>query len=62
MSNLQDLLFLSFQMPEMNTAAESEEGKQFGEVKTFLLQNCGLLMGYAIMLIFALYAGNISFE
>lgn len=49
-------------MPEMNTAAESEEGKQFGEVKTFLLQNCGLLMGYAIMLIFALYAGNISFE
>ncbi|CAG5120647.1 unnamed protein product [Candidula unifasciata] len=48
-------------MPEMNTAAESKEGKQFGEMKTFLLQNCGLATGYSIMLIFALYGGNISF-
>lgn len=48
-------------MPEMNTAAESPEGRQFGEVKTFLLQNVGLLTGYGIMLIMALYGGNIDF-
>ncbi|XP_013065775.1 metal cation symporter ZIP14-like [Biomphalaria glabrata] len=49
-------------MPEMNTAAETPEGKQFGEVRTFLLQNVGVLTGYGIMLIMALYGGNINFE
>ncbi|XP_005111604.1 metal cation symporter ZIP8 [Aplysia californica] len=49
-------------MPEMNTAAESVEGRQFGPMKTFILQNLGLLTGYAIMLLMALYAGEISFE
>ncbi|CAL1535971.1 unnamed protein product [Lymnaea stagnalis] len=48
-------------MPEMNTAAESPEGRQFGQVKTFLLQNVGLLTGYGIMLVMALYGGNIDF-
>ncbi|KAH9518798.1 hypothetical protein Btru_006301 [Bulinus truncatus] len=48
-------------MPEMNTAAESPEGKQFGEFNTFILQNFGILTGYGIMLVMALYSGNISF-
>ncbi|XP_059170868.1 metal cation symporter ZIP14-like [Physella acuta] len=49
-------------MPEMNTAAESEEGKKFGEMKTFMLQNAGLITGYLIMLILAIYGGSIEFE
>ncbi|ESO95508.1 hypothetical protein LOTGIDRAFT_160668 [Lottia gigantea] len=49
-------------MPEMNAAAESEEAKKYGNIKIFLLQNCGLFTGFAIMLIMALYGGDISFE
>lgn len=58
--NLNKLFFC--QMPEMNTAAESEEGKKFGEMKTFMLQNAGLITGYLIMLLLAIYAGSIDFE
>ena len=59
-----DLVYLSFyfQMPEMNTAAESPEGKAFGKTRMFLLQNFGLLSGFTIMLIMALYGGNIDFS
>ncbi|RUS69617.1 hypothetical protein EGW08_022621, partial [Elysia chlorotica] len=49
-------------MPEMNAAAESPEGKAFGEAKMFILQNVGLLAGFTIMLIMALYGGNIDFS
>ncbi|CAG5133672.1 unnamed protein product [Candidula unifasciata] len=49
-------------MPEMNTAAESDEGKAFGQKKTFLLQNLGLLTGYGVMLIFAYFGDGINFE
>ncbi|KAK3706690.1 hypothetical protein RRG08_019685 [Elysia crispata] len=49
-------------MPEMNTAAESPEGKAFGKTRMFLLQNFGLLSGFTIMLIMALYGGNIDFS
>ena len=31
-------------------------------VKTFLLQNLGLLTGYTIILFMALYGGSITFE
>ncbi|GFS01612.1 zinc transporter ZIP14 [Elysia marginata] len=49
-------------MPEMNLAAESAEGKAFGTTRLFLLQNVGLLAGFTIMLIMALYGGNIDFS
>lgn len=49
-------------MPEMNLAAESEEGKAFGKNKTFLLQNLGLLTGFGVMLIFAVFGEGIKIE
>ncbi|KAK6191111.1 hypothetical protein SNE40_002855 [Patella caerulea] len=49
-------------MPEMNSAAESVEAKRFGIFQIFLLQNAGLLSGFSIMLIMAIYGGDISFE
>ena len=49
------------QLPEMNSSAESADGKQFGEVKTFLVQNAGLLVGFGIMLLLAVYGGEINF-
>ena len=45
----------------MNSSAESADGKQFGEVKTFLVQNAGLLVGFGIMLLLAVYGGEINF-
>lgn len=50
-------------MPEMNSCAESEDNKkQIGEKFIYLLQNLGLLTGFGIMLLMAVYGGNISFE
>lgn len=50
-------------MPEMNSCAESEENKQhIGEKLIYLLQNLGLLTGFGIMLLMAVYGGNINFE
>ena len=50
-----------FQMPEMNSTGESEENKrQIGEKFIFFLQNMGLLTGFGIMLIMAVYGGNIN--
>lgn len=49
-------------MPEMNLAAEAPEGKAFGTTRLFLLQNLGLLAGFSIMLVMALYGGNIDFS
>ena len=46
----------------MNSSAESDDGKQFGEMKTFLLQNAGLLVGFGIMLLLAVYGGDIKFS
>jgi len=49
-------------MPEMNSAAESDEGRQLGSTRVFLIQNAGLLIGYGIMLVMAIYGGEIIFE
>ena len=50
------------QMPELNSAADSKDGKRFGMVKTFLLQNLGLITGYTIILFMARYGSTITFE
>ena len=50
-------------MPEMNSTGESEENKkQIGEKFIFFLQNMGLLTGFGIMLLMAVYGGNINLE
>jgi len=36
------------------------EGSVWKNIKTFALQNFGMLFGFAIMFILALYAGDIS--
>ena len=50
-------------MPEMNSCAESEENKkQMGEKFIYLLQNLGLLTGFGIMLLMAVYGDKINLE
>ncbi|XP_070200088.1 metal cation symporter ZIP14-like [Littorina saxatilis] len=49
-------------MPEMNSAADSEEGKRLGMMRTFLIQNVGLILGYTVILLMARFGGDISFE
>lgn len=49
------------QMPEMNTAGESEENKkQIGEGMIFFLQNLGLITGFVIMFVMAVYGGDLE--
>lgn len=50
-------------MPEMNSAAESEENKvTIGPLMIFILQNVGLLCGFGVILLMAVYGGEIDFE
>lgn len=50
-------------MPEMNSCAESEENRNaIGKKFIYFLQNLGLLTGFGIMLLMAVYGGNINFE
>lgn len=49
-------------MPEMNSEAESEENKKnIGSLQIFLLQNFGMGVGFSVILIMAVYGGNIEF-
>lgn len=49
-------------MPEMNSEAESEENKKnIGPLQIFLLQNFGMGVGFSVILIMAVYGGNIEF-
>ncbi|VDI00326.1 solute carrier family 39 (zinc transporter), member 14 [Mytilus galloprovincialis] len=57
-------LYLSLvdMMPEMNSEAESEENKKnIGPLQIFLLQNFGMGVGFSVILIMAVYGGNIEF-
>lgn len=48
-------------MPEMNTAGESEENKKLiGDTMIFVLQNLGLITGFAIMFIMAIFGGDLE--
>ncbi|XP_052065833.1 metal cation symporter ZIP14-like [Mytilus californianus] len=50
-------------MPEMNSAAESEENKKnIGSFQIFILQNVGLVLGFTVILIMSIYGGEINFE
>lgn len=50
-------------MPEMNSAAESEENKvNIGPLRIFIIQNVGLVCGFGVILIMAIYGGEINFE
>ncbi|XP_076471505.1 metal cation symporter ZIP14-like [Babylonia areolata] len=53
---------LADMLPEMNSAAESKDGQEFGEIKTFVVQNFGLLVGFGIILLLAVYGEKINFE
>lgn len=50
-------------MPEMNSAAECEEKiRTIGIFRIFILQNLGLICGFGILLLMAVYGGEIRFE
>ena len=49
-------------MPELNAATEDEENiRQIGKFKIFILQNIGILLGFGIILVMVVYAGDINF-
>ena len=60
-----DLLYLfsvhCFQLPEVNKASEDEEHQHLGVFRIYLIQNAGMLTGFGIMLLMALYGGEIKF-
>jgi hypothetical protein len=56
------MIVLSLQLPEVNHASE-EEIKLTGHTwRVFFLQNAGLLTGYGIMLILAIFNSQINFD
>ncbi|CAH1785941.1 unnamed protein product [Owenia fusiformis] len=48
-------------LPEISEQAEEEDSLR-EKIKIFIIQNVGILIGYGIMIIVALFAGDISFE
>ncbi|XP_046552426.1 metal cation symporter ZIP14-like [Haliotis rubra] len=51
---------LADMMPEMNSASEGEGSRRYGTSKIFILQNVGLMTGFGIMVILAIYGSKIS--
>jgi hypothetical protein len=48
-------------MPEMCAAGEQEENQELiGTWMIFVLQNLGMVMGFGIMLILAIYGGKLE--
>lgn len=54
--------FSPFQLPEMLHGDGDNEEHGFCPVGQFILQNLGLLFGFAIMLVIALYEDKIVFD
>lgn len=52
----------SFQLPEMLHGDGDHEEHGFCPVGQFILQNLGLLFGFALMLVIALYEDRIVFD
>ncbi|XP_074659805.1 metal cation symporter ZIP8-like isoform X2 [Tubulanus polymorphus] len=52
---------LADMMPEMNHAVETEKNRTTrAKLKTLLIQNLGLMTGYGVMLLMAIYGGEIE--
>ncbi|XP_071104814.1 metal cation symporter ZIP14-like [Haliotis cracherodii] len=51
---------LADMMPEMNSASEGEGSRRYGTGQIFFLQNLGLISGFGIMVILAIYGSEIS--
>lgn len=50
-------------MPEMNSAAENEDYKaMFGTAYIFVIQNVGMLFGFGVIFLMALYGTEIDLE
>ncbi|PAA76152.1 hypothetical protein BOX15_Mlig020549g2 [Macrostomum lignano] len=49
-------------MPEMNHALESDKAKGIGRLKIFLLQNFGLILGFAVTSLLGIYKEALHFE
>ncbi|KAH3888176.1 hypothetical protein DPMN_012205 [Dreissena polymorpha] len=47
-------------MPEMNAATEVEDNKNMNHFAIYILQNLGLLTGFALMVIMAIYGGSLE--
>lgn len=54
---------ISLQMPEMSAASELKENKELiGTGSIFLLQNLGILTGFGVILVLAVFGGHIEAE
>lgn len=47
-------------MPEMNDAAEVDENANLSASLIFFLQNIGMLSGFGLMLLMAIYGGSLE--
>ena len=47
-------------MPEMGNAADVEDNKKIGHTAIFILQNAGMVTGFGVMLLLAVYGGAIE--
>ncbi|XP_052280033.1 metal cation symporter ZIP14-like [Dreissena polymorpha] len=47
-------------LPEMNAATEVEDNKNMNHFTIYILQNLGLLTGFGLMLIMAIYGGSLE--
>lgn len=47
-------------MPEMNDAGEVEENQNLSAKLILFLQNIGMLTGFTLMLLMAVYGGNLE--
>lgn len=56
--------FFFLKLPEMNSAAKDEDRKssKLCNWRVFFLQNSGILIGYGLLLLMAVYGEQINFE
>ena len=54
------IMFLTVQFPEMNSIEAMSERSTKSEVIIFLIQNAGILSGFAIILLITMFAGDIN--
>lgn len=47
-------------MPEMGNATEVEENKRISHAVIYLLENFGMITGFGLMLLLAIYGGELE--